>query len=66
VLPPAAQAAVERVLAADHESRLERDQIERLAAALPSVPRVELRRSYSGDLDLVELEALAAQLEAEL
>jgi hypothetical protein len=30
------------------------------------VPRVELRRSYSGDLDLVELEALAAQLEAEL
>jgi anion-transporting ArsA/GET3 family ATPase len=65
-LPPAAQAAVERVLAADHESRLERDQIERLAAALPSVPRVELRRSYSGDLDLVELEALAAQLEAEL
>jgi len=65
-LPAAAQVAVERALAGDRESRLEREQIERLAAALPTVPRVELRRCYGGELDLVELEGLAEQLAAAL
>jgi anion-transporting ArsA/GET3 family ATPase len=65
-LPARARAAVERTLAADLESRIEREQIERLAAGLPGVPRVELLRSYSGEFGLVELEALATQLEAEL
>jgi hypothetical protein len=65
-LPAAAQVAVERALAGDRESRLEREQIERLAAALPTVPRVELRRCYGRELDLVELEGLAEQLAAAL
>jgi anion-transporting ArsA/GET3 family ATPase len=65
-LPAAGRVAVERALTGDLEARLEREQIERLAAALPAVPIVELRRCYSGELALVALEALAEQLGAAL
>ena len=63
-LPLGARVAVERALSGDLESRLEREQIERLAAALPAVARVELRRCYGGELGLFELAALATELEA--
>jgi anion-transporting ArsA/GET3 family ATPase len=65
-LPLGARVAVERTLSGDLESRLEREQIERLAAALPEVPRVALPRSNGGELGLLELADLAAELEAAL
>jgi hypothetical protein len=65
-LPAGARVAVERALSGDLEARLEREQVERLAAALPAVPRVALRSCPGGELGLSELEALAAELEAAL
>jgi anion-transporting ArsA/GET3 family ATPase len=54
--------AVVRALAEDREAGLEREQIARLAQALPGTPLVELRRCESGELGVGELEALAEQL----
>ncbi|HEX2703320.1 MAG TPA: ArsA-related P-loop ATPase, partial [Solirubrobacteraceae bacterium] len=65
-LPAGARIAVERALTGDLEARLEREQIDRVAAALPAVALVELRRCYDGELGLAALEALAEQLEAVL
>jgi anion-transporting ArsA/GET3 family ATPase len=62
-LTHAARGAVESALAEDRAARDEREQIGRLAGALPSAPLVELARSDASEMDVAEVELLAQQLE---
>jgi anion-transporting ArsA/GET3 family ATPase len=65
-LTAAARPALERALAEARGCSAAREQIERLAQALPGVPLVELEDSETARFGLTEVESLSRQLEVAL